>query len=125
MIVFTSSLGARYMSPIIILLLSTSVTSRNSDSHNTELLREFNCLTWYSDFRILLSQYVKNRQTVDSTCHNRLCYTVNSVNDPPAKTPDYTKYLYFDFADKLSLLELVAYIMKLGTDTLVCQITDI
>ena len=51
--------------------------------------------------------YVKNRQTVDSTCHNHLCYTVKNVNVPPAKTPEYTKYLYFNFADKLSLLELV------------------
>ena len=92
---------------MIIFLLSASVTSRNSDSHNTELLRRFNCLTWYSDLTILLSQYVKNRQMIDSTCHNRLCCTVNNVNARPAKTPEYTKYLYFDFADKLSLPELV------------------
>ena len=44
---------------------------------------------------------------IDSTSHNRLCCTVNNVNARPAKTPEYTKYLYFDFADKLSLTEVV------------------
>ena len=64
MIIFTSSLGARYMSPMIIFLPFASVTSRNSDSHNTELLRRFNCLTWYSDLTYIIKP-VCEEQTDD------------------------------------------------------------
>ena len=92
---------------MIIFFPSASVTSRNSDSHNTELLRRFNCLTWYSDLTYIIKPVCEEQTDIDSTCHNRLCCTVNNVNARPAKTPEYTKYLYFDFADKLSLLELV------------------